>query len=210
MDYEREDQQPNRNKAKLHWSSERPCNAYETLWDFIAEKIEHAGYEVRKPRRQQRASSKLPESGLDLGKRPPSSLFYLPCQAEDPSQSFFTDHREDGRAILDAEVWFTNSVLPFRQPRPEAHARTTERHGELNQSLIEAATTKWRESRLHEGEGNDRFWDYALNLRAAGMNFREIEAKLYEEAQFARHPDQRLAQISSIMTSLRQTRRRAG
>lgn len=71
-------------------------------------------------------------------------------------------------------------------------------------------TREWRESRLHEGEGNDRFWDHAVTLRTTRMNIPEIEAKLSEEAQFARHPDQRLAQISSIMTNLRKSRRKAG
>jgi hypothetical protein len=64
---------------------------------MIAEKIEDAGYEVRKTGKVEAATTR--QSGLDRGKRPPSSLFYLPCQAEDPSQSFFTDYKDEGRDI---------------------------------------------------------------------------------------------------------------
>ena len=33
--------------------------------------------------------------GFDMGKLTPSSLFYLPCQAQNPRGSFFIDHNSD-------------------------------------------------------------------------------------------------------------------
>ncbi len=82
--------------------------------------------------------------------------------------------------------------------------------GELNQPMIDTATEEWRRSRFHGGEGNDRFWEYAVQLRTAGMDFNGIETKLYEEAQYANHPKERRAQIWSIMNSLQSSWRKAG
>jgi hypothetical protein len=42
------------------------------------------------------------------------------------------------------------------------------------------------------------------------MDRSDIEAKLYKEAAFARNPDQRLAQIPSIMANLWGTRQKVG
>lgn len=177
----------------------QPLNpeTYEMLWDIIADKIEDAGYEVQKSgRKRKEMSREPPQSGLDRTKRNPASIFYLPCQAADPSQSFFVDYNDENRAILDAEVWLRNTVVPFHQPRPpELHTWSPERHGELNQAMIDAATEEWRRSRLHEGEGNERFWNYAVELRRAGMHLPGIEAKLHDEAPHGRSPKERRTQF---------------
>ena len=47
------------------------------------------------------------------------------------------------------------------------------------------------------------FFDLAFSLKYAGMAFPEIESTLRSEAQHARTPNERLAQIPSIMASLR-------
>ena len=47
------------------------------------------------------------------------------------------------------------------------------------------------------------FFDLALSLKYAGMAFPEIESTLHAEAHHARRPQKRLAQIPSIMNSLR-------
>jgi hypothetical protein len=160
---------------------------------------------------EDRGSSMEPHGNFpNRTKRSPASIFYLPCQAEDPSQSFFVDYKDEGREILDAEVWIRNTVVPFRVPRsPEIHACPPGQHGELNHAIIDNATEEWRRSRLHEGEGNDRFWTYAVKLRTGGMSLNQIEAKLYEEAQYAKHPKERRAQIRSIMKSLQGSWRKA-
>ena len=53
---------------------------YEALWDIIAGKIEDAGYEVQSGRKCRKTTRKLPQSGLDRGKRTPSSLFISPAR----------------------------------------------------------------------------------------------------------------------------------
>ena len=82
-------------------------------------------------------------------------------------------------------------------------------HGKINLAMVEKATEEWRESIHHPGEGNSRFFVYAVALRTAGMSLPEIEAELIEEAPFGRSPKERREQIPSIITSLTKTWRRA-
>jgi hypothetical protein len=178
--------------------------ANKALWMLFAYKLEDAGYQVFPLRNP----STRPASFLDLGKRPPSSLFYLPCQAQDPSQSFFIDYKEPPREILDAEVWISNSIIPG-QPLLEAFP-VIDGNRPIDEAKVYAATTEWQDSRNHPGEGGWRFWIYALKLRSAGMDLPEIKAKLTAEAKNGRTPKERLWQIKSIMDSLRKPRRRSG
>jgi len=52
-------------------------------------------------------------SGLDWSKRLPTSLFYLPCQAEDRKQSFFMDYDDASRKPLDPVPWVENGPIPL-------------------------------------------------------------------------------------------------
>ena len=57
----------------------------------------------------------------------------------------------------------------------------------------------------YPGEGNARFFQYALALRSAGISLNDIEQKLRDEAGFGRSPGERRAQIPSIMKTLGQS-----
>src|SRR3974390_323737 len=81
---------------------------------------------------------------------------------------------------------------------------------QVDQAKVEAATNQWRQSPQYPGEGNFRFFNYALALRAAGMNLAEIENKLESEAEHGRSPKKRGDQIPSIIASLKHSWRRAG
>ena len=76
---------------------------YLLLYEQIARKLEDAGYAVprRKPKAGRTSNAANRQSGLDWSKRLPTSLFYLPSQAADPSQSFFRDYSDTARAPLD-------------------------------------------------------------------------------------------------------------
>jgi hypothetical protein len=65
---------------------------YGLIYGWIADKLEAAGYPVnRNNKRQKRQSSNARPSGLDWSKSYPTSLFYLPCQAQNPDDSFFIE-----------------------------------------------------------------------------------------------------------------------
>jgi hypothetical protein len=69
---------------------------YGLIYGRIADKLEEAGYWVdrKDKRRKPLARSNMPRSGLDWSKSYPTSLFYLPCQGENPQDSFFHEHIE--------------------------------------------------------------------------------------------------------------------
>ena len=174
---------------------------YSLLYNNIIEKIEDAGYSVGRGKGH-------PQSGLDVSKKTPTSLFYLPCQSQDPTQSFFKDYNDDKRKLLDPFAWIENTVIRF----PKTIAPQTPqqpRRENIDEVKVEAATKRWRGSRENHKTGNKGFFNYALSLRSAGMSPEQIERKLQEQAQFGRSPDERKEQIPWIMKSLQQSSQRA-
>ena len=178
---------------------------YCLLYDQLIAKIVDAGYEVG--RRMRRAPS-----GLDISKRTPSSLFYLPCQAKEPSESFFHDHYHDKRrTMLDPTKWIEHSVVvvPFPKTSVEQDSELSP-PATIDQTKVDEATVIWRQSVNHPGEGNERFWNYASALRSAGLSLDQIEQTLQAEAIYGRNPSERRDQIPSIMKSLRRSWKKAG
>ena len=175
---------------------------YAVLYDNIIEKIKDAGYSVggRKGHRR---------SGLDRSKKAPNSLFYLPCQAQDPTQSFFNDYNDDKREILDPFKWIENSVVAFPEKRTSCSTKPV-RSESVDLAAVEEATNGWHQSGALPGTGNDRFFNYALSLRSAGIPLDQIREKLEEQAEFARSPEERREQIPSIIQSLQQSYREPG
>jgi len=180
---------------------------YEILWANIAAKLEEAGCWVGKGKPKRGSNLRL--SGLDVSKRTPTSLFYAPCQAKNPADSFFRYYNEPDRQLLNPRLWIENNIVPFPVPFI-AEDQPSNGHCEVNWEKVTMDTEEWRKSSQHPHEGNDRFFAYAVDLREAGMNLPAIERKLIEEVAFGRHPNERLAQISNIMDSLKNSRRKAG
>ena len=57
----------------------------------------------------------------------------------------------------------------------------------------------------HPGEGGRRFFQFAVDLRSAGMALGQIERQLEREADFGRSANERRAQIKGIMDTLRKS-----
>jgi len=144
---------------------------------------------------------------MDTSKRSPASLFYLPCQAKVPTDSFFHDfYNDETRTMLDPKKWIENSVIPFPKHQVVRDAKLL-LPATIDQAKVDQATAEWRQSINHRGEGDARFWTYALALRWAGMGFEQIEQTLQVEAINGRSPDERQAQIPSIMKTLTQRKK---
>jgi hypothetical protein len=77
---------------------------------------------------------------------------------------------------------------------------------EVDQARVDAAVEGWRLSSASPGEGNERFFNFALDLRSAGMSLPDVEMMLRMEASYGRSPQKRKAQIPSIMSTLRSGR----
>lgn len=185
--------------------------AYIALWDIIADKFRDAGYKVRKGKpnkgKKKPDGKRQLESGLDWQKRSPASLFYLPSQAQNPSESFFNDYNDQDREEIDAELWISRSQILLDDNRvfepPNEFSQTA-----INETKVQEAVYRWRNSKDYPGEGSQRFFNFALDLRSAGMHLSEIEAKLRQEADHGRSPNERRSQIKSIRDSLRKSFRR--
>jgi hypothetical protein len=176
-----------------------PRDAYSALYDQIAAKVEDAGYGVDRSKKNKKFWSDKPSSGLDWSKRLPTSLFYLPCQAEDPRHSFFIDYNDSGRVALDPLPWIENGPVPL-QPKAVAWSEPNDQKKEIDQGSVNSAIRDWRQT--PKGHGNDSFFLLAAKLKNAGMNPGQIEATLEKEATDARSPTERKQQIPSIMKSL--------
>jgi hypothetical protein len=174
--------------------------------------LRHAGYTVGDKDKQ--TSKNFRPSGLDDTKRSAASVFYAPCQAKNPADSFFHYYNEAPRRLLDPVLWLKNSVVPFRAPFTP-NDRSFNEGPEIDQrkvdlAAVEQATKQWQQSRERPGTGNESFFSLAVSLRSAGMSLQEIENKLEEQAQFGRSPHERQSQIPSIMESLQPRYREAG
>jgi hypothetical protein len=178
--------------------------AYEAVWDNVAAKLKHAGYWVGN--NDQPTSKSFRQSGLDVSKRTPTSIYYAPCQAKEPADSFFWYYGKAPRQLLNPIIWIENSVVPIRAPfiikgRP-FNDRLEINQQKIDLAAVEQATKQWHQ--CQPGTGNDSFFDYALSLRSAGMSPQQIEEKLEEQAESAppRSRGDRKAQIPGIMKSL--------
>jgi hypothetical protein len=159
-------------------TSQSPPDDYIALYNNIIAKIMDAGYNVGKSRGGKR-------SGLDVSKKTPTSLFYLPCQAKNSSDSFFYDdgHRKSRGPM----TWVGNSVVLFPQvDDAQKHVQQTPPK-EVDQAAVERVTATWRGSPKYPGEGNSRFFNYAITLRSAGMSLNDIEQKLRDNAEYRSH-----------------------
>jgi hypothetical protein len=175
---------------------------YELLYEQIALKLEDVGYSIeRRGRgRKPKKTNKL-RSGLDWSKRLPTSLFYLPCQAENSPDSFFIDYDEPGRIPLDPLPWIQNAHIPL-QPELSGHASSSADRTKIDVLRVGKAKAQWRMA--PKGTGNDAFFHLGLECKLARMNRDQIASILKEEVRFARSPQDRQMQIPGILISLEQ------
>ena len=78
---------------------------------------------------------------------------------------------------------------------------------ERSTTQVQTAISNWRNS--PKRSGNDNFFQFALELRKAGMNKAQIEKMLQSEAAVGRSPNERRAQIPSIIKSLQKSHKRS-
>jgi hypothetical protein len=163
-----------------------------------------AGYPLRKPI----PGDSRQAHGFDTNKNGPTSLFYLPSQPGDPSGTYFRHFREEGRMPLDPQQW-VEKVLAEEQAVPFIETPMEETwHGGLggsavNQDWVDRAIEEWRVADHTRHEDNHNFFILALKLTSAGCDEPTIRQNLTEEAQSANTPEDRIKQIPSIFSSLR-------
>jgi hypothetical protein len=213
-----------------------PIAAHQAICEQIMRTLNREGYWSKKQlEKSERIKSRL-HHGFDMSKLTPSSLFYLPCQAEHPTASFFIDHNSAMRLPLDPYIWTGYAANHYR-PTPEPADIAAEQVSEPPQSPaqpsvcpklqrmrqmiaaeeaanaqvwqkqhVTAAIHRWRQAAPNEG--NHEFFRLGRALAWGGMDHHEVESTLRQEATFGHSPDERRAQIKYIMRTLRSAARR--
>ena len=103
-----------------------PICAHEAICQQIMRTVNRAGYWSRTQLHADPRIKSRKHHGFDMGKLTPSSLFYLPCQAENPAHSFFIDFGGKSRAPLDPYVWAGYAANHHRpEPGPSATVAET-------------------------------------------------------------------------------------
>jgi hypothetical protein len=151
--------------------------------------------------------------GFDLSKLNAASLFYLPCQAADPSASFFEDHSADSRSALEPVKWVRRAVrngvayggtgASDSQTRDEVPGVSVDcadgRPDALQASKKAAAIAEWTTANQQRGQGHRAFFRLAFRLRNAGLSLPEMREVLVEEARWAQSPSDRRGEIAGII-----------
>ena len=192
-------------KANARWRCYIPTtaavtgDAYRAIVTQIMQVLRYAGYVSAA---EVTLGSSRRDYGFDVSKFTASSLFYAPCQAADPRDSFFVDHDGEGRIALDAQLWIDNDIRPVEvvMPGPIAAEDADIAEGsELDARVINAVET-WRAA--PSGKGNESFFRLALDLRKARLPKDEIRRHLHGEAAKSRSPRDRKMSIAGIMRVL--------
>jgi hypothetical protein len=172
-------------------------DVYRTITSEMMRVVMGRGYRLDK---QDASKPDQLAHGIDRKALPPTSLFYMPCKAADPKGSFFKDYHGDGREPLCPSQWVTHAILPDQRKFEVTAAAVTR---PVDENRIEAALARWRSEGITPEQGNREFWCLAVQLKAAGMPYDQIERTLQEEASVANTPKDRLKDIRGIMKRLR-------
>ena len=170
--------------------------------------------------------------GFDESKFNAASMFFLPCQAQDPKDSFFRDYGEGDpkRGSLDLHAWIEDCILNLRakaepvvaapltsavpgisttqvavkleKVRATLEAEQTQILAERRDGWVAEAVERWQGSVTIPGTGHSEFFRLAAALHRAGLDESEIRARLYDEAAYARSPRERRAEINGILPRL--------
>lgn len=193
----------------------------------IEKKLKHQGYYSEKQLKKMAEKGSLKDThkchGFDTGKFTSSSLFYLPCQAKNPADSFFIDYNSKKRKPIDVCNWLSRSIV-HANPEPEPETVVVQETkptftptgnavlDELRRRLSEEDETARKEQakaraieawrNVSAGAGNDGFFSLALSLAKAGYDRFDIQNILHQEAGYARHPEERRKEIKRVVQSV--------
>lgn len=164
--------------------------AYRNIVDKIFSIIESRGYN------KDGSDCKL-KHGFDYSKNSASSPMYLPCQAGDPSGSFFLEFFEQKRKPLDPRKWVDFSIHP-QKIDPQVPRTVSRKPNSSNSDAdIENLIEKWR---LDDRPGHRYHgWsDFYFALVRLGVPSIAIDSIMTEEAYRCETPYLTAKRISQL------------
>ena len=114
------------------------------------------------------------DAGIDMKKRHPVSIFYLPSQAGDVFGNYFKTFDDEGRLPLCVDHW----VLPDYD---ETETSTTCLLIERNDEKVRKAIANWSPATAPNKKGHDYTFIFACQLKKAGLNKGEAEKVMLDE-----------------------------
>ncbi|MFP5515041.1 MAG: DEAD/DEAH box helicase family protein [Alphaproteobacteria bacterium] len=185
-------------KQRMH------IRSYAEIVRQIVQEVEQAGYVGKRQR-----SKTKPLHGIDASKYTPNSLFYLPCQARDPAESFFEDWNQTRRTLLDVDAYVERSV--YRSPEEfetwepdpveieELRQHAREAKGDRIAEFVLRYTGEYQS--IPDGAGRHAgFFRLAWRLHyACGIGFNDLEPYLWA-ADYDR--SRTAGDVKSILKSL--------
>jgi hypothetical protein len=184
-----------------------PVVAHQLMMRQIERSLNAAGYWSKSDLKNKSRIKSRCLHGFDESKFNGASLFYLPCKAKNPADSFFHEFTNGGRKALDVDQWVTRAISDPKFSLSRYEDRGTDPITaprvilDVPNEAVSNAISEWRIATV--GGGNEAFFRLGLKLREAGLSFEDVESVLSREAMQGRSPDKRRGQIKSILQSLR-------
>lgn len=116
-----------------------------------------------------------------------------------PAKPVGTSYRPSITALMDITASTKNPAL--RALRQRLLAERIGEDGTQRLRKIDEARTNFRQA--PKGSGHSAFFRMAAQIKAAGVPMMDLETMLHEEARMAHSPQERRAEIPSIMTRMR-------
>jgi hypothetical protein len=171
-------------RVVMFTSTPLTIEAYKLIYKMVRTKLMEAGYhtKITQPHKT------MEQSGMDWSKHTPTSLFYLPAQAEVADDSFFHVHDGDGREPIDVIAWVKNyhePVIVEEEPvvTTDPDIPATEAPPTVNELKKQTVINHWRTA--HKNTGNEAWKTLAIGLAGANVPLAEIEMCLHAELEFA-------------------------
>ena len=193
-----------RYRAVLPLSHAVGADAYRVLYDLVQDAVEHARWMRWRPKDARHGRF----HGIDVSKRPPCSLFYVPQHAEGTkAEAWF----EDLPGVpLDVQAWLAGDltrIVPrtvlIPPPRPDRAELAAWEHAPLQQMADKFCKTYVALGRgVQDCELNRLAWQ----LAAVGLPQNEIKARLLECARQSHSPVDRTAQVGRVVRRLAKAR----
>jgi hypothetical protein len=174
-----------RYRAVMFTATPLTIEAYKLIYKMIRLKLMEAGYhtKITQPHKT------MARSGMDWSKHTPTSLFYLPAQAEIAEDSFFNVYDDAGRDPIDVAAWLKNyhePVIVEKEPitaDPDTPATEAPMPVTANELKKQTVINHWRTA--HKNTGNEAWKNLAIGLAGANVPLAEIEMRLHAELEYA-------------------------
>ena len=143
------------------------ADEYSLITHFIIQHLEDCGfYDDETAPKMEENGLTVKRHGFDMTKLTAESLFYLPCQAENPKNSFFIEYEG---TILDPKKWLKS--IEIQSPKtPDRKPYSVIRKGPRSKLQIDGAKDEYKTVPAGLGRRNLEFFNLGWKLKRFGLD----------------------------------------